>query len=269
MDTGQLSIKVLQAVGVSQAAGEGLDLAALALDLNVPVSALEYEMIPLVAAGLMLGNENDSEPMLLNSGRQYISRGGAIPYDELWFLPQTIDDLNARRALLRAGAMLVDQFRAEILDGSGVDHARGLVPRAFAAAIDERLALDLYAATVALMARLSHGHPAGCVAEEIVAIALIEGARLMLELDADEGMLTQDEASAAADELRALFELFDDDDVLAMFEMEEPADAAVAGHDPINLEKGVVDRRVEAWFRPFGGISPTGYLAEGSGEMED
>jgi hypothetical protein len=39
------------------------------------------------------------------------------------------------------------------------------------------------------------------------------------------------------------FELFEDDDVLNMFDMTEPADAALAGHDPINHQLGVADQR--------------------------
>jgi hypothetical protein len=269
MDAVPLAIKLLQATAMSQAGNERLDLGALGAELDVPELALRQDMDQLIAAGLMFANEDGSDPMLLNAGRQYISRGAAVPRDELWFLPQTIDDLNARRALLLAGRTLVDEFRAEVLNDAGVEYARRLVPSGFATAVDERLALDLYAATVALMARLSNGHPAGCVAEEIVAVALIGMATMLLEMDVDEETLTDDEASAAVDELRSLFELFEDDDVLAMFDMEEPADAAVAALDPGRLETGVVDQRLEAWFRPFGGASPTGYLAEASEERED
>jgi hypothetical protein len=65
-----------------------------------------------------------------------------------------------------------------------------------------------------------------------------------------------------------LFELFEDDDVLDLFDMAEPADAAMAGHDPINRQLGVVDQRLEAWFDPFGSAAPTGYLRERPGGDE-
>ena len=107
------------------------------------------------------------------------------------------------------------------------------------------LALDLFAAAVALMARLSDGAPAGCVSEEIIAVALMEEARAWLEMRCEEGMLDEAEEHAASDELRGLFELIEDDDVLNMFETTEPADAALAGHDPINQQLGVADQRVE------------------------
>jgi hypothetical protein len=51
------------------------------------------------------------------------------------------------------------------------------VPEAFAPAITERIAIDLFAASVALMARLSDNEPAGCVAEEVVAVVAMEEAR--------------------------------------------------------------------------------------------
>ena len=73
------------------------------------------------------------------------------------------------------------------------------------------------------------------------------------------------EEDAASDELRSLFELFEDDDVLTMFEMAEPADAAVPGHDPISQQLGVADQRVQSWFRAFGGTAPTGYLRDQAG----
>lgn len=38
-----------------------------------------------------------------------------------------------------------------------------------ATAVTDSIALDLFAAAVALMTRLSHEQPAGCVAEEILA----------------------------------------------------------------------------------------------------
>jgi hypothetical protein len=73
---------------------------------------------------------------------------------------------------------------------------------------------------------------------------------------------------AATDELSGLCELFQDDDVLGQFDMREPADAAVAGRSPINVQLGVVDQRMEAWFQPFGWTVPTGYLTEPSASDE-
>lgn len=177
-------------------------------------------------------------------------------------MPIVVDDLNARRALIHAGTMLVDEFRYQLLNGAGVEHAVELVPPAFAQAVGEPLALNLFAASVALMVHLSDGRPASCVAEEIVAVQLIEEARSHLEMSHGEQNLTESEVKAASTELRGLFELFEDDDVLDLFEMDEPADAAVARHDPVKRQAGVVDQRMEAWFKPFGWATSTGYLGE-------
>src|SRR2546421_64247 len=80
---------------------------------------------------------------------------------------------------------------------------------AFASAVDEALALDLFAAAVALLARLSAGHPAGCDAEEILAVGLIEHATAQLEMRADNGELTEAEAASAVEALGGVFELFE------------------------------------------------------------
>jgi hypothetical protein len=159
--------------------------------------------------------------------------------------------------------VLVDESRYQLLKGRGVEHAcEHLVPPAFAEAIDDAIALDLFAAAVALMARLSGDTPARCLAEEIVAVALLEEAKAQLEMGVETGDISGEEAEHAGGELRGLFELFEDDDVLDLFEMSEPADAALAGHDPIKRHLGVVDQRIDAWFRPFGGVTLTGYLHE-------
>jgi hypothetical protein len=137
---------------------------------------------------------------------------------------------------------------------------RGSCPDAFTEAVDDAMAVNLFAAAVALMARLSCGYPAGCLAEEILAVALLDNATVWIDMEADKGNLDIESAQPAMDALRGIFDLFEDDDVLALFEMEEPSDAALAGHSWINRQAGVVDQRVESWFRPFGPVPETGYL---------
>ena len=264
-------LRLLEAAGMAQASQTVLDVAAIAGDLDVSEDTIRMDLEQLDALGLVLnGPDEGLPPILLTAGRQFLANGGHAEYGVISFLPRVIDDLNAREALLVAGATLVEEFRAALVDGDPVDHARGLVPRAFTTAVDDRLALDLFAASVALMARLSNGAPAGCVAEEIIAIGLIEEARVWLELRREEGRLDKDQERAASEELRGLFELFEDDDVLNMFDMAEPADAALAGHDPLNQQLGVADQRVESWFDAFSWASPTGYLRDrSSGRLED
>lgn len=261
-DDKHIWIAILRAAGVAEAAKEPLDVARLAAELDVSEQTVHREIEQIESAGLVLAGQRGEWPILLTAGRQFLTVEGDVPWDVLHFLPRAIDDLHAREALIHGGVVVVDEFRYQHLHGDAVEHAKQLVPPAFAEAVDEALAFDLYAAAVALMARLSDGHPAGCVAEEILAVALIEQAAFRLEMRADDGELTGDEASAAREELRGLFELFEDDDVLNMFEMQEPADAAVAGHDPINVQMGVADQRMQSWFAPFGGTIPTGYISE-------
>jgi hypothetical protein len=168
--------------------------------------------------------------------------------------------LTAREALITAGTTLIDTFRAELLDGRGVTYAQEIVPPAFAKAVDDALALNLFAASVALIVRLCDGHPAGCLAEEIVAVSLIEEAKTWLEIQTDLGHIIPREQEAASNEIGMLFDLFGDDDVLDLFAMAEPGDAALAGHTELNQQLGVVDQRVEAWFKPFSGVTDSGHL---------
>jgi hypothetical protein len=76
--------------------------------------------------------------------------------------------------------------------------------------------------------------------------------------------IAYDEAQRAIPMLRSLFELFEDDDVLDLFDMEEPADAALAGQSWRNRQAGVADQRLQAWFRPFSWTIATGYLSDRS-----
>lgn len=100
------------------------------------------------------------------------------------------------------------------------------------------------------------------MAEELLAVELINEGDAWLDMQVDKGELTQGEAKQAAAELRSLFDLFEDDDVLNLFEMSEPADAALGGQSEISQQMGVVDQRLDAWFRPFGWTVATGYLGD-------
>jgi hypothetical protein len=262
-ESDEIAIHVLQAAGVAEAANEPLPVEELAKTHAVLPMGLTLEIEKLEQMGLMLsGLEEGNNPILLNAGRQYLDRRGDVPPEVLRFLPTVVDDLSAREVLIHAGTILVDTFRAGLLDGEGVDRAREIVPLAFTQAVDESLALNLFAAAVALLVRLSEGRPAGCVAEEIVAVRLIEEAEAYLEMHADTHDLSMSEVESATAAFRGIFELFEDDDVLDLFDMSEPSDAAVAGEDPLKREMGVADQRIEAWFEPFGWATPTGYIGK-------
>jgi hypothetical protein len=257
---------VLNAIGMAAAEERPLDVDRLARELDERPGGmqmlLDYLDDGTGLAELAPADEPELCPLLTRAGSQYLACKGEVPEEVLRFLPGIIDDLNARQAMINAGTVLIDEFRHQIAQGHGARHAADLVPDAFSSAVNEFLAVNLFAAAVALLARLSCGRPAGCLAEEVMAVALLEQATVWLEMEADKGELEPEEADAAQEALRGIFELFEDDDVLALYEMEEPADAAVAGHSWINRQAGVVDQRLEAWFRPFGGVPGTGHLDE-------
>jgi hypothetical protein len=255
-------IALLNACGLAEAAGEPLDEVALASELELTEAELESELDDLDSFGFTgFGEDPEGPPVVRRAGRQFLARDGKVPRWQRHFLGGTLDDLNAREALLRAGTDVVDRFREQLLLGNGADYASlRIVPPAFSQAVGERVALDLYAAAVALMARLSADEPAGCVAEEVVAVRVIAEGRAWLASREADGELDHDAAQTAADELNELFALFQDDEVLDLFDMEEPADAALALHDPDKQQLGVVDQRFQSWFAPFGWTAPTGYL---------
>ena len=255
---------LLQAVGMAAAREEPVDIAELNRELGHSPGSLEVIRDQVEQAGLILfapAEDPDQAPILMRAGQQYLAMKGVIDGDTLFFLPAVIDDLHARHALIHAGTVLIDEFRYALVHGRATEHAAELVPSAFAEAVDERLAVDLFAAAVALIARLSCGDPAGCVAEEIMAVGLLGEAEAWLEMQGDMGEMDEADVKVAKGELKGIFELFQDDDVLGMFEMTEPADAAIAGHSWINQQTGVADQRLEAWFRPFGGVVHTGHLS--------
>jgi hypothetical protein len=254
---------ILHAIAMAEASDELLDVTTTAADLEITESFLRQQVEQIEDLGLALsGLQEGLHPILLNAGRQYLALAGEVEVAVLSFLPSVIDDLHARRALLHAGTVLVDEFRAALLTRGGVDYAREIVPPAFVPAVDERLALDLFAAAVALTARLSAGQPAACVAEEVLAVALLQEAHAWLEMEHERHELDRATMATAAAELRGLFELFQDDDVLDMFDMREPSDAAASRFAYRAQQMGIADQTVEHWFDPFGWTAPTGYLRE-------
>jgi hypothetical protein len=255
---------LLNAIGMAEARDEPLDIGGLASELGRSHVNIEELVDQLNRMGLSFAPRDEPEetPSLMRAGVQYLEKKGDVEDEVLHFLPRVIDDLYARKALLHGGSVLVDEFRYQVLHDGAKSHAQSLVPAAFTEAVDDAMAINLYSAAVALMARLSCGYPAGCLAEEVLAVELIGNATFWIEMESEEGNLDSDATQPAIDALRGIFELFEDDDVLDLFEIEEPGDAALAGQSWINQQAGVVDQRVEAWFRPFGPVPETGYLNE-------
>lgn len=213
---------------------------------------------------LALPADADGPPLLLDAGKQFVNRHGEVSRDDLDFLPDHIDDLNTRSALRRAGFIVLDEFQEALVSGPEalVAHAQMVVPEGFEAGVDFQLASRLHVAAGALMARLSDAAPPACVAEEILAVYLMGVAEIVLtEMDSHLG---EDERQQAVRALEGVFELCGDSDVLFMFDMKDPSDAAVAGDRLAYQVAGVADQRLEAWFDPFNYSIATGHLNETS-----
>lgn len=254
---------VIESVGMAAASGRPLDFVETAEELGRAEEEVRATCSEVERAGLIdLGEGRDSlePPALTRAGRQYLMLGGKIETDCLFFLPRSIGDLHSRRALLHAGNALVNEFRDALTRGQGVEHAKQLVPPAFEPAITASLAVDLFAAAIALLGRLSAEEPAGCLAEEIVACEIVKEAEAWLQLCRDEKQIPVEEAKAAIEALSEMFDLFEDADVDSLFEMTDPADAALADHSHMHEVLGVVDTRVEAWFQPYGDRPALGHL---------
>jgi hypothetical protein len=257
-------LEILGAVRMADASAEPFDVQRIVADLEREAHVIEtaFGEIDRARLALLPDPEDSMSPILTAAGRQYLSRKGEVDERSIYFVAGPIDDLHARDALLDAGSTMIDRFGEALARGRGVEHARGLVPEAFEATVDPLLSVRLFAAAIALMTRLGSGDPAGCVAEEVMAVELLEEARTVLEMRVDMGKLEEDEGRAASVALDGIFELFEDDDVLRMFEMREPADAAVAGGSEVDHQAGVADQRLQSWFKPFWGIPATGHLAD-------
>jgi hypothetical protein len=255
---------VLIAIGVAEALEEPLAIEQVAEDCGGSLLAVRTVCAYAHATGLAhMASGECCAPRLMEAGRQYLAAQGTTDAAVLAFLPLTVDDLHARAALLRAGRLLVDEFRHALLAGRAVEHAAALVPRAFEKAMTERIAVDLFAAAIALMARLEAEQPAACVAEELLALELIAYADSCVGVELECGRLTEEDAARARAHLPSVLGLFQDTDVAQMSAWKEPADAALARHDAATSKASVADQRIEAWFRPFAGAAPTGYLLPG------
>jgi hypothetical protein len=124
----------------------------------------------------------------------------------------------------------------------------GMFPRSVRAALTPLLVDKIRAAAIIVGWKLAQpGDPLapGCIAEELALELIRQQAIFALEL--------VEASSASLDATKGVYEVCQDDDVLDLFEMEEPADAALATTNPINIMMGKADMRVEEWFQPFYG----------------
>lgn len=235
MDQGLLA-RVLLAVAATGPAGEALTPEALdRLAGECGTTPFEMRAVSAYAqgAGLLRMSARGAPWRLTRAGCQFLGRGGGVDHSLLAFLPQTIDDLNARSALMRGGAALIGQFRLALLDGRVRHHAAKLVPSAFRGVIDEPVALDLFAAAIALTARLEAEQPPACMAEQMLVAHLVAHAEADLDDAVGNGTLSREDATAARAEFRSLARLIP--------------------------SRGRPQASMEEWFSPFPGAPAAAY----------
>lgn len=159
----------------------------------------------------------------------------------------------AQGALKRAAVELIeviDEALEEVAEGveaGATGFAELYLPAGFAQAYDEQF-LDRFRVCLVVVGYKLAQEPAitpGCIAEEL-ALEVIKTAAGEL-LDANGA------PAASIDALRGVYEICEDDDVLQLCHMDEPADAALAGHSRLNRMMGTGDLRIERWFDPFYG----------------
>lgn len=222
---------------MAEARDAPLDLVDLAEESGELIEVVDERLRTLEGLGLLLDGREVGvgvPPLLLRAGRQYLRARGGVRPEVLAFAPRVIDDLHAREALLEASAVLVNDFGDAIAEGNAVAFAISIVPPEARRGVTTRLAIALYAAAVALIARLVDGEPAACVAEEVLAVALLNEARSWL-YEAD---LDTTERTSALEALPSLFALFEDSQALG----------------------GRIDPDVRTWFTPFHGRPAAGHL---------
>jgi hypothetical protein len=204
--------------------------------------------------GLCNIDEDDATIYLSPTAQQFVDQPEQFDNNVLEFLPFYVDDLWGRRSLLFGGLTLIDAFREDLVKNKEPEEMvwiLNMLPDAFHPCLDRRLAVDLLAAASSLMTNLSRGLPAASLAEEICAVELISQAESFLELLEEEERIDRAQRLKAKPEFNGLFELFEDDDVLALWDI-----------PTIPGQQGQLRRMADDWFRPFGGVIATGYLSK-------
>ena len=111
MTNDRTTTALLQAAGMAEAVDEPIDVDRLASELSTSVETIRFELDQVHGMGLVSFIAEDEPPQLLHAGRQWLARNGEWSPHVLCFLPNYIDDLHARRALMEGGSVLVDEFR--------------------------------------------------------------------------------------------------------------------------------------------------------------
>ena len=127
----------------------------------------------------------------------------------------------------------------------------GIFPRSVRPALTQALVDRMRTTAIVVGWKLAQPGPAiapCCIAEELALELIRQEAISALEL------VETSQASILA--TKGVYEVCEDDDVLDLFAMHEPADAAIALSDPVNIAMGKADMRIERWFESFSGEDP-------------
>jgi hypothetical protein len=255
-----LAVRVLERIAMAATREEALHAEEVSADLNLSPRVLAEAVADIEHWGLgWPGWGEQTQAFATRAGLQFLELRGRVPMDVLRFVAEEVDDLYSREALRSAMGSLLDEMTFAADEAEFIHIVRRIVPPAFAHEIDPSFARAMHAAASALAARLGEGRPAACRAEEIVAVAVLWEAEAVLE-SITERLATMELRHPPTNALQGLFELFEDDDVLELFEMKEPADAVVVANDPIAQAMGTGAMDFSSWFEPFGWAVAVGHL---------
>ena len=174
--------------------------------------------------------------------------------DETFAEQWLIDDPLAQGALKHGSITILDRLAEALAEVMGPHPdlgdfgPLGIFPAAIRPALTPRLVEKVQAAAVIVGWKLAQpGKPIrpGCVAEE-----------LALELIRQEAIAVLEVIGAPQESIEATRKVYDvceDDDILGLFKMSDPAEVAAAISDPANSALGKADMRIPEWFMPFYG----------------
>lgn len=184
----------------------------------------------------------------------------------------SVEDPLAQGALKHGSVLVLDSLEEALLEVNSPEPDLGdfsplsIFPVSVRLALTPLLIEKMRAAAIIVGWKLGQqGTPIrpGCIAEELALELIRREAVSALELI--------DAPKTAIEATRGVFEVCEDDDVLDLFEMQEPADAALALSSPINIQMGKADMRIEQWFKPFyggrNGCSPHAFYLEPATQM--
>jgi hypothetical protein len=229
---------------------------------TIPSTAFDKEVLDdLATAGLIARDARSGDIRATLTGHQFAGRPESeFPViwmsDVLWFMSESLDDLVAREAVMRAGRRAVDDLEEAILSGEGVAYVREMASVYAEPFIDDRAVLYMYSATVAMVARLVRNEEAACPAEWIVVHHLVRLVHEELDAMARDGEIRDDELAPAFEAAREeLLSFVDEDQLDYLLDSPRPSDEEVAHVKSTYEVHPLLD-----WVTYIGVSSPTGHI---------